>query len=67
MWLSIGRRMPAIAATWPDRPATTIPTFFARIAPRVVCTPRTLPFSMSIPVTSQFWIRSTPRRSAPRA
>ena len=41
--------------------------FFARIAPRVVWTPRTTPFSMSIPVTSQFWIRSTPRWSAPRA
>ena len=26
----------AIAATWPERPATTMPTFFARIAPRVV-------------------------------
>ncbi len=23
-WLSIGSRIPAIAATWPDRPATTI-------------------------------------------
>ena len=47
--------------------ATTIATFLARIAPRVVCTPVTRPFWMSIPVTSQFWIRSTPRRSAPRA
>ena len=61
MWLSIGRRIPAIAATWEDRPATTMPTFFARIGPRVVWTPVTRPSSMSIPVTSQFWIRSTPR------
>ena len=59
--LSIGRRMPAIAATCPDRPATTMPTFLARIAPRVVCTPLTTPFSMSMPVTSQFWMISTPR------
>ena len=59
--------MLAIAATWEDRPATTMPTFLARIAPREVCTPVTLPFSISMPVTSQFWIRSTPRRSAPRA
>ena len=50
-----------------DRPATMMPTFRARIAPRVVCTPRTTPFSMSMPVTSQVWIRSTPRWSAPRA
>jgi hypothetical protein len=67
MWLSMGSRIPAMAATCPDRPATTIATFFARIAPRVVCTPVTRPFSMSIPVTSQFWIRSTPRWSAARA
>jgi hypothetical protein len=36
------------------------------MAPREVCTPVTRPFSISIPVTSQFWIRSTPRWSAPR-
>jgi hypothetical protein len=29
-------RIPAIAATWLERPATTMPTFFARIAPREV-------------------------------
>ena len=66
-WLSIGRRIPAIAATWLDRPATMIATFLARSAPREVCTPFTTPPSMSIPVTSQFWIRSTPRSLAPRA
>jgi hypothetical protein len=35
--------------------------------PAVVSTPRTLPSSMRKPVTAQFWMMSTPRRSAPRA
>ena len=66
-WLSMGSRIPAMAATWEERPATTMATRLARIAPRVVCTPLTRPFSTSIPVTSQSWTRSTPRWSAPRA
>ena len=54
-------------ATWLDRPAATIATLSALIGPRVVCTPVTRPPSVSMPVTSQFWMRSTPRWSAPRA
>ena len=48
--LSIGSFIPAIAATWLERPATAMPILFARMAPRLVCTPVTRPFSMSIPV-----------------
>ena len=66
-WLSIGSRRPAISPTWLDRPATAIPTLPAAMYPREVSTPRTRPPSMRKPVTSQFWIRSTPRASAPRA
>jgi hypothetical protein len=35
--------------------------------PRVVSTPTARPLSMRMPVTSQFWMMSTPRLSAPRA
>ena len=66
-WLSIGRRNPAIAATREELPATASPTFPARIVPRVVSTPATRPLRMTRPVTSQFWMMSTPRRSAARA
>jgi hypothetical protein len=44
-----------------------MPTLPARIGPRVVSTPTTRPRSIETPVTSQFWMRSTPRRSAARA
>ena len=42
-------------------PATESPTFPAMIVPRVVSTPVTRPPSRMKPVTSQFWMRSTPR------
>ena len=35
--------------------------------PRVVSTPAMRPLRMTKPVTSQFWMMSTPRRSAARA
>jgi hypothetical protein len=66
-WLSIGNRIPAIAATRELLPATAIATLLARIDPREVCTPVTRPSAMEKPVTSQFWTISTPRSLAPRA
>ena len=66
-WLSIGNRIPAMAATRELLPATAIATFLARIDPREVCTPVTRPSAMEKPVTSQFWTISTPRSLAPRA
>ena len=50
---SIGSRKPAIAATWPVRPATASPTRSAAIRPRVVRTPVTRPPRTSMPVTAQ--------------
>jgi hypothetical protein len=56
-----------VAVQFDDDPATATPTFLAPMKPRVVSTPRMRPFSIRMPVTSHCWIRSTPRRSAPRA
>src|SRR5690349_8579150 len=42
-------------------------TFFAPMKPFDVSTPRTRPWSMRKPVTSQFWMMSMPRLSAARA
>ena len=67
-WLSIGRRSPASAATRELLPATATPTFPARIAPRVVSTPVIAPDpSRKKPVSSQFWMMSTPSAEAARA
>jgi hypothetical protein len=66
-WLSTGRRNPAIAASTLALPATTTPTFGARIVPRVVSTPVTPPLSRIIPVTSHCSMMSTLRASAARA
>ena len=64
---STGRRKPAISASTPACPATTMQSFFVRIAPFEVRTPVTRPPSTSIPCTSQFWMMSTPRSEAARA
>ena len=58
---------PTTADPATDDPATAAPTFFALIKPREVSTPTQAPCSMRNPVTSQFWMISTPRLSAPRA
>ena len=65
-WLSIGRRKPAIASTL--RVAGDDDADLARPDEAlVVSTPTTLPPSRRMPVTSQFWMMSTPRASAARA
>ena len=64
---SIGRRTPAIAATRELLPATAIPIFFVAMKPREVSMPATRPASRRIPVTSHFWMMSTPQESAARA
>jgi hypothetical protein len=66
-WLSIGRVMPAIAATCEECPATAMPTLPAAMAPRDVSTWVMRPPARRNPVTSQFWMMSTPSRSAARA
>ena len=66
-WLEIGSWNPAMAHRTLEWPATAMATFFAPMAPRVVSTPVTRPFSTLRPVTSQFWMMSTPRASAARA
>jgi heterotetrameric sarcosine oxidase beta subunit len=48
-------------------PAAQRPTFSVLMVPRLVLTPTTLFPSLTKPVTSQFWIRSTPSSSALRA
>ncbi|KGW46752.1 hypothetical protein Y049_5881 [Burkholderia pseudomallei MSHR684] len=48
-------------------PAATTATFFALMKPLTVSTPTTAPPSRRMPVTWQFWMMSTPARSAPRA
>jgi hypothetical protein len=63
----IGSRIPAIAASTDVWPAAASATLRARIVPRDVRTPVTAPPETSIPVTSQSWMMSTPRASAPRA
>ncbi len=64
---SIGRRNPAMSASWLEWPATTIPSRSQPIAPFVVSTPVTLPPSRRIPVTSQFWMMSIPIAEQARA
>ena len=56
-----------MAATREVLPATASPIFFAPMKPRMVSTPVARPASVRMPVTSQFWMRSTPRASAARA
>ncbi|MNL66712.1 hypothetical protein D3C87_1912210 [compost metagenome] len=56
-----------MAATRDELPATAMAIFLARIGPREVSTPTARPPDMVMPVTSQFWIMSTPRLSAARA
>ena len=65
--LSIGRRKPAMAASTLEWPAATSASLRQAIPPRLVSTPTTLPPSTRMPVTSQFWMMSTPLASAPRA
>ena len=65
--LSIGRRKPAMFAITLECPAATTASFAQRIGPLVVSTPSTLPPLTRMPVTSQFWMISTPKASAPRA
>ncbi len=61
-------RTPAIAITTLVWPAATTPTFRAAIGPRVVSTAFTAPDGPRLmPVTSQFWMMSTPSALAPRA
>ena len=50
-----------------ELPAAARPSLAQPMKPRLVSTPKTLPFSILMPLTSQFWIMSTPRKSAPRA
>ena len=50
-----------MAATSEELPAAARPSFLQPMKPRLVSTPTTLPFSMRMPVTSQFWMMSTPR------
>ena len=64
---SIGRRKPAISATCPEWPATTMPSFFAAIGPLVVSTPVTRPSSDRTPVTSHCWMMSIPIAEQARA
>ena len=66
-WDWIGRSNPAIAATTEECPAAASAIEPAAIRPRVVCTATARPSTTSTPVTSQFWIRSTPIASARRA
>ena len=56
----------AVGSPTPLCPATTTPTVSASIRPFAVSTPLTLPPSIRKPVTSQFWMMSTPRASAAR-
>ena len=63
----MGSRKPARSARTPELPAVTTPTFLAATYPLVVSTPTTRPFSRRMPMTSQFWMMSTPRASAPLA
>ncbi len=65
--LSIGRRMPAMAASTLEWPAATTASFLQRIVPRLVVTASTLPAWVWMPTTSQFWMMSTPLASAARA
>ena len=54
-----------IVVVWP---AVDTPIFLVPISPRVVSTPVTSPFGpRRMPVTSQFWMMSTPRALAARA
>ena len=46
---------------------TGLPTFFARISPLVVSRPTTVSPERRMPVTSHFWMMSTPRCDAARA
>src|SRR6218665_2854410 len=66
-WLCSGRRSPAMRASPDECPAATQPTRSALPGPRLVCSARIRPPSMSMPVTSQPSIRSTPSRLAARA
>jgi hypothetical protein len=50
----IGREKPAILANTEECPAGTRPTLSTLTEPFVVCNPTTLPFDISIPLTSQF-------------
>ena len=62
-------RSPAMAISTLVLPAATTPTRAVRIGPLLVSTPVTAPLAGSrrMPVTSQFWMMSTPSRLAARA
>ena len=53
-WLSMGRRNPAMRATFEVLPATAMPILRALMSPREVRTPAIRPPSRMNPVTSQF-------------
>ena len=65
--LSRGNFIPAIFANTLECPAATIPIFEVFINPFVVSIPSTESPFLFIPLTSQFWIISTPIESAPLA
>ena len=65
--VSSGKRNPAIRARRGVEPATASPSRSVRMRPRLVCTACTCPCASSMPVTSQFSIRSTPAALATRA
>src|SRR6218665_2931116 len=65
-WLCSGRRSPGMRASSDECPGATQPTRSALTGPRLVCSARIRPPSMSMPVTSQPSIRSTPSRLAAR-
>jgi hypothetical protein len=67
LWHSIGSFSPAMAASLLEPPVAHRPTRSAPMSPLVVFTPTTLPPTILRPVTSQFWITSTPSASAARA
>ena len=56
-----------MSASTEESPATARATFSVAIGPRFVCTPTTWSPMRSMPVTSQFWMMSTPISSALRA
>jgi hypothetical protein len=66
-WLCSGNRNLSDAASTDVCPAAHSATRPASIVPRFVVTPVTRSPSRTNPVTSQFWMRWTPRRCAARA
>jgi hypothetical protein len=65
--LSIGMRTPAISISIDVWPEVTTATFLALMVPLLVRTPAIWPPSRIMPVTSQFWVTSTPIESMARA